>query len=268
MRASARTSRGIVIAALAPAALLWPAAAEAQPTRSTTTPGPQLSHLTAKAGVLTLGLTCHGTSVSAALGGKQRSATCHAGKARVTLKLTAAQARSLATGRTTVVRAHVADARGAGVLRLPLAVPAKRALARASSGAWWSVDANGYAGPTAQCVVHGWDGWSTTPYRRSVYIESAYATFGYRYGTQLRWTAWLETFDAGKLSWFRGYTYNHVVGGGRGASHEFTLAQRPLYVRPALEIVGGSWNYVQIEAFAGKAQPYNPGGWCFAPVAY
>jgi hypothetical protein len=36
----------------------------------------------------------------------------------------------------------------------------------------------------------------------------------------------------------------------------------------AIEIVGGEWNYVQTETFAGKALPYNPGNWCYAPIAY
>jgi hypothetical protein len=232
---------------------------------------PSLKHLRLEGRHLTLKFACQG-ELSVKAGRQRVTAPCEAGQAGVALRLTASQRHQLAKGSEVRVKTRIADARGATSLPLKLALPVKGGMARASlSGGVWPSMANGNSimqGANATCIAGDPSDWSGQPATRQVIIESNYANFGYAVGTRLRWTAWLETYNpaTGVLAWFQGYTYSHVAWGGRGASHTFYNDGRPMYYRPAIQIVGGDWNYVRIETFAGPhafvfyASPTN---WCY-----
>jgi hypothetical protein len=231
---------------------------------------PSLQHLRLKDGRLALKFDCQG-ELSVKSGRQRVKAPCSAGRAAVTLQLTASQRGRLAKGAEVRLRTRIADARGAVSLPLKLALPVKGGMARASlsGGVWPAVNANSITdGANAQCIAAPPSDWSGEPARRQVIIESNYATFGYPVGTRLRWTAWVETFNPANsvLSWVQGYTYSHVAWGGRGAAAVFTNNGTPMYYRPAIQVVGGDWNYARIMAFSGPlASPFYayPTSWCY-----
>jgi hypothetical protein len=247
---------GVTLAAIA----ATPAVAQAA--------GPSLDGLRLQERRLALTLDCSGrVNVRR---GHDTTAACRDGRARIVLSLSKAQAQSLRDGKMVQLSVRVADRDGARVLPITLSLPVRgTAVARTATGGYWPTVEGIYDGAKGMCVATDRSDWSGQPGIRQVIIESNYARFGYRYGTSLKWTAWLEAYDprTGVLSWLQGYTYWHTAGGGRGAAAVFNIANRPQYVRPAVQIVGGDWNYAWLETVAGKAERYTSSPqWCYMPV--
>ena len=248
-----RFTLGLALAALAAV----PAAAQAA--------GPTLNGLRLHERRLTLTLDCT-SAVEVRRAGRASTAACRDRRARAVLALSAAQHRMLRSGRTLTLAVRVSDAGGATVLPLKLSLPVRgKAVARAASGGYWPTVEAGWDGVQGQCIATDRSDWSGQPGWRQLIIESNSARFGYAYGTPLRWTAWMEYYDVttGVVNWVQGATVWHTAGGGRGGSAAFNIANRPQFVRPAVQ-VGGVWNYVYLGTVAGKAVPF--GGWCLMPT--